>query len=58
MVSSWHRLYAALISDDGDLSFVISSDHNTWLDGLFDLVSLTLIQEDLLGDNFDQIIGR
>ena len=58
MVSPWHRPYATLISDDGDVSFVIACNHNTWLDGLFDLVSLTLIQEDLLGDNFDQVIGR
>ena len=57
MIPPWHRPYTALISDKGKLGFVFPCDHNTWLDGLLDLVGLTFIQEDLLSDNFNQVIG-
>ena len=57
MVTSWHRAYSALVSDKRELSFVFSCDHDAWLDGLVDLVCLTFIKDNLLCDNFDQVIG-
>ena len=43
MVPPRHGPYAALVSDKGELSFVFFCDHDTWLDGLVDLIGLTLI---------------
>ena len=58
MVPSWHWPNATLISDKCELGFVFLCDHSTRLDGLIDLVGLALIQEDLLSDYFNQVIGR